>query len=78
MQPQMPIGRDSGGLNQAIINHPAAAAVFGLVIGIALIILTHLFALAGGIKPGADRGVLPPDEYRFKKLSCWGPSFFAG
>ena len=66
VQPAMPFGRHAAGVVRAIIDDPATGQSIGVrtafIIDIALMVLTHLAALAGGVERGADGRAIPPGE----------------
>src|SRR5690606_35776277 len=68
VQPAVPVGRHAACFHLALEDHPAALAVGGLVIGVALVVLAHLPALAGGEKLGADGLAVPPGQQALEEI----------
>ena len=52
----------AAGLGLAIIDHPAPLAALGLVIDIALVVLSHPFAVKAGPQLGVERLAVPPGQ----------------
>jgi hypothetical protein len=77
MQPAMPIGRDTAGLGLPIKDHPAAFVIARLVIDIALIILAHLNAFAGGKDLGAKGLAVPPCDKALEEIHLRTPFAWA-
>ena len=62
VQPAVPFGRHPARLGLAVVDHPAPAAVGGLVVDVALGVLADAPALAPGVELRAQGVAVPPGE----------------
>src|SRR6185503_5967310 len=78
VQPAIPARRHFRGFGVAIVNHiPALAAFDGrlalLVIFVALVVLADEAGPTADVEPSANRGAVPPSEYRFEHQDSGRP-----